>query len=90
MKRVFTVLFFTVVTVLSGFCDAAVIGKADALYREGKLHEGLQLLLQQLPSVTNAHHKSEMLWRCSRFTLRIGDKKRESGANKEEILALYD
>jgi tetratricopeptide (TPR) repeat protein len=90
VKRITTALFFTFIIIFGGFCDTAVIVKADTLYREGELQQGLRFLLHRLPSTTDDNEKSEMLWRCSRFALRIGDKIKEAGAAKEEILTAYE
>ncbi len=67
-----------------------VLQQADDLYWADHYEQAKELLLHQLPSVTNPTEKAEILWRISRATLAIGDELKADGASDDILFATFE
>jgi len=64
--------------------------KADELHKAFKYTEEKEFLLKAENNAKTSEQKAEIYWRLARVTLELGDKAEDEGAEKKNILAIFD
>ena len=68
----------------------SLLEKADRLEEDLQYHEGLALLKEALPGISDNRKLAEVYWRLSRFQLLVTDELRRQDAHRDRLLEGYE
>lgn len=82
-------LFFLLGGALFAQVDAA-LEAADDAYDNDNFRSSISILEEVLSETESSAERAEVLWRLSRATLALGDRRRDAGAGEDELLPIFE
>jgi tetratricopeptide (TPR) repeat protein len=68
----------------------AALEAADDAYDNDNFRSSISILEEVLSETESSAERAEVLWRLSRATLALGDRRRDAGAGEDELLPIFE